>query len=135
MNALPVLAILALVGVSGCSAVSAAQVTVVTPAWVERDAGAQFVDEKANVRPSRELLFVHWDQHYGYFLSIGPGWEPGFIAPEFANVEVRRVFEDLDIPFNPSLIGKKIRCDCSGERYERSGRPYFLIREARVFAE
>lgn len=104
---------------------------------VER--GAEIpLGKKTNVRPGREIFGVYYSHDYGFrLLPEGGGVLGPQIIPEFANDDVEQVFGDLGFPFevDPSHIGKAIYCDCSGEHYERSGVPYFLVQEARIFAQ
>lgn len=83
----------------------------------------------------RDTFMVFWTIDYGYRLN--PENDPNVvITPEFDNKDVVQKFDLFFSNENLSRnVGKRIYCDCVGERYQKDGRDYYKVREARLFAK
>jgi len=106
------------------------------PADAALRAGLRDEDAKhGNVRPGREKLMVTWTIHHGYRLWVEDDRSTDII-PEFPDEAVEAQFNTAFSQDNLARqIGKRIYCDCAGERFEQFGRPFFTVREARLFAQ
>jgi hypothetical protein len=82
----------------------------------------------------RDTFMVFWTVDYGYrFNPMGD--QDTIVTPELEGEAVKREFSQFFSTQNLALhMGKKIYCECLGERYERYGAVFFRVREARLFA-
>jgi hypothetical protein len=82
-----------------------------------------------------DRFMVFWTMDYGYRLNPDGDLDT-VIVPEFESEDTLREFNAFFSNENLSLnVGKRIYCDCIGERFERDGAIFYKIREARLFAK
>lgn len=84
---------------------------------------------------SSDRFMVFYTLDYGYRLNPENDLDT-IITPEFDGPGVEQAFNQFFSVQNLGLnVGKKIYCDCVGERYVRGGEVFYKIREARLFAK
>jgi hypothetical protein len=80
-----------------------------------------------------DRFMVFWTIDYGYRLNPGNDMST-IIIPEFDSLDVMEKFNKFFANDNLSRhVGKRVHCDCLGERFERDGGVFYKIREAHLF--
>ena len=100
------------------------------------DSGGHDGEDKykaGNMTADRFMVF--WTIDYGYRLNPDNDLDT-VIVPEFESEDILREFNTFFSNDNLSLIvGKRIYCECVGERFEKDGAIFYKIREAHLFAK
>lgn len=83
---------------------------------------------------TRDSFVVFWTIDFGYRLTSSNDTDT-VITPEFESGEVLGEFNKFFSNDNLArYVGKKIYCDCVGERFEKDGGVFYRIREAHLSA-
>ena len=82
---------------------------------------------------STETLGAFFDFEWGYWLAT-PGNDQERIWVEFGSKEAENLFVDTFRAENlTNHLGQFIYCDCTGKRYEKGSRSYFLVESAKIY--